>query len=292
MLQNKELRPYPQHRSYRDFIAWCLSQDMNKAEKFWKDYMRGFEGPMPLAASIPGNIQNTGEGYFRNGIFVSETTTKAINLFAQRYHITPNIVVQAAWTMLLGLYSGLDKVCYGILVSGRPATLKGVESIMGTNLNIVPYYIKIEKDLSILSWLKKLLDMQLEVSQYENIPLLTIGQWAGLDKDIPLFENYIIYQNVVRLSEAEISGMRDEPGTGNCCLRLGFPLRFDIFPTANDMLLFMTYNRKIFDDATILRMLAHFKEAMENIIANPSMFVGELCENLKSIISKENKDRI
>lgn len=284
--ENREIHTYPEHRSYRDFIAWTRKQDFKKSKEFWQGYMKGYNEPMAFINKIPGNKLNTGSGYVRDSLFINEQTTKAINLFSQRNKITPNAVIQAAYAILQSIYTGEEKVCYGNLVSGRPACLKSVESIMGTNLNIVPLYVKIEKDLNLISWLKEILDMQFKIRDYENVPIKMISDWIGFNEGQSIFESYIIFQNVVRISETEIQGAKLQPKSENCCLRLGYPLRVDVFPTSTQIAIMMTYNRKYFDEITIKNMMKDFSEIIETLLISQSSFVLDIYDQLIKRIKK------
>src|SRR5205823_8992230 len=44
-----------QHRPYRDYIAWLKQQNTAEAEAFWRDTLRGFTSPTPLAVERPGD---------------------------------------------------------------------------------------------------------------------------------------------------------------------------------------------------------------------------------------------
>jgi len=46
--------------------------------------------------------------------------------------LTLNTVAQGAWALLLGTYSSEEDVVFGAVVSGRPAELRGVESMIGS----------------------------------------------------------------------------------------------------------------------------------------------------------------
>ena len=57
--------------------------------------------------------------------------------------------MQGIWSYLLHRYTGSDDVVYGVIVSGRPEDLPGVEQRVGLYINTLPLYTKIKKDKSI-----------------------------------------------------------------------------------------------------------------------------------------------
>lgn len=276
-----EMISYPEHRSYRDFIRWVNSQDMEAAEKFWKGYMSGYKKFEIIKEYKHGRIYDE-EGYLRYSTFIDGMLKNAIEMFAKKNGLTPNIVFQAAYSLLLALYSGKKEICYGNLVSGRPAQLKGVESIVGTNLNIIPLRVNIPDDVKLVSWCKEIMSNQSSTRKFENIPISDIAQWSGYDRDERIFDCYIIYQNVVTLSEAEKQVSRESTFSDECCLRLGYPLRFDIFPTSDQVALMTTYKQKFLNKDDVRKMHSDLQTILEYLINVPNEFLKSIYSDLKN----------
>ena len=74
---------------------------------------------------------------------------------AARAGLTVNTVLQGAWALLLARYSGSEDVVFGTTVSGRPAELPGVESMIGMFINTVPTRVRIPAG-GIRPWLRRL----------------------------------------------------------------------------------------------------------------------------------------
>ena len=63
---------------------------------------------------------------------------------ARACQTTVNVIVQAAWSLLLSRYSGESQVMFGVTVSGRPAQLKGVDEMVGLFINTVPMKVTVD----------------------------------------------------------------------------------------------------------------------------------------------------
>ncbi|MFX5374054.1 condensation domain-containing protein, partial [Acinetobacter baumannii] len=72
------------------------------------------------------------------GFAMSTAQTEALTHLAARVGVTVNTVVQAAWALLVGRSTDRDDVVFGATVSGRPADIDGVETMVGLFLNAVP----------------------------------------------------------------------------------------------------------------------------------------------------------
>ena len=57
--------------------------------------------------------------------------------------ITLNTLVQGGWAVLLSRYGDVDDVALGVVVSGRPAELEGVESMVGLFINTLPLRVHV-----------------------------------------------------------------------------------------------------------------------------------------------------
>ena len=93
---------------------------------------------------------------------VSGPVTAALKALGRQHRLTLNTIVQGAWALLLGRYSGESDVVFGAAVSGRPAALPGVESTIGLFLNTLPLRVRLASEKSLLAWLEELQAQQVE----------------------------------------------------------------------------------------------------------------------------------
>src|SRR5262249_48192889 len=83
-------------------------------------------------------------------------TVKALSALARRHQLTLNTLFQGAWALLLARLAavgGVGEVIFGSVVSGRPAELPGVESIVGLFINALPVRVKVDPAEALLPWL-------------------------------------------------------------------------------------------------------------------------------------------
>jgi hypothetical protein len=71
-------------------------------------------------------------------IRITRSTTEAVRRVARQHQLTLNTIVQGAWTLLLGRYTGEEDIVFGATVSGRPPELEDVESMVGLFINTLP----------------------------------------------------------------------------------------------------------------------------------------------------------
>lgn len=186
----------PRPRPYRDFIAWLQKQDLAKAESFWRTTLKGFEGPTPLGLDWPVGARSARavdyEGQQRQ---LSEATSERLQELARSKRLTVGTLIQGVWILLLSRYSGKSDVVIGMTSSGRPADLKGVESMVGHFVNTLPVRVQVSGKARLLPWLQDLQSQLVELRHYEYSPLSDIQRWSDVPRGTPLFESTFAFEN-------------------------------------------------------------------------------------------------
>ena len=266
----------PPSRPFRDFIAWLQQQDPSRAEAFWRESLRGFRAPTPLgidraAADGSGAVGPFAERQRR----LSAETTAALHTLARAHQLTLNTVVQGAWALLLGRYSGQVDVVYGVTVSGRPPELEGIESMVGLFINTLPLRIAVSEEAALVPWLKHLQDRQVALRQFEQSPLVQVQGWSEVPRGRPLFESIFVFENYPK--DASLLEQASGLGVGDVRLleRTSYPLTVIVVPDA-ELLLRVGYDTQRFDADAIDRMLGHWQYLLEGIAAEPERRLAEL----------------
>ncbi len=263
-------------RPYRDYIAWLKQQDLAKAEKFWRETLKGFNAPTPLTVGRNDNSLTDQDARYREQeIRLSPRLTTDAQAFAREHQLTLSTLIQGAWAMLLSRYSGETDIVFGLTVSGRPAALAGVETMVGLFINTLPMRVQIPTDASSLSWLKELQRRQVEMQQYEYSPLVRVQEWSEVARGVSLFESILVVENYPvdaslreRKGGLRVSNVRSEE-------RTNYPLTVMAQPD-QELLLKIAYDRRRFTDASITRMLGHLQTLLQGLTAWPQRLVGDL----------------
>ncbi|HEX8128534.1 MAG TPA: amino acid adenylation domain-containing protein, partial [Pyrinomonadaceae bacterium] len=261
-------------RPYRDYIAWLRRQDLRKAEAFWRQTLKGFHAPTPLPGvkafdGADGKVGQADEEYGEQEISLPAETTAALQSLARSQGLTLNTLVQGAWALLLGRYSGERDVVFGVTVAGRPAELAGVEAMVGLFINTLPLRVEVDGGQELLPWLKSLQAQQTELRQYEYSPLVQVQGWSDVPRGMPLFESLLVFENYPvdasfrqQLAQLSVSNIQKVERTNYALNLLAVP--------GTQLLLRFSYDRRRFNAQTIERMLGHLQTVLENFVTHPS----------------------
>lgn len=276
----------PRPAPFRSYIAWLQRQHAPAAEAFWRGQLAGLTEPTPLPGAQRSRVGRVDTGArCERGVRLPPPATAHFTRFARRRRLTPSAVVHGAWAMLLGRYSMRSDIVFGTTVSGRPADLPGVETMVGLFINTLPLRLRIEHGDTIGGWLARLQAAQIDASQYAYAPLAEIQRWSDLPPATPAFESVVVFENY------PVDAFHDHYGLETGARRMQHGLRTtaaeDIETTHYPLLLVVNAGaelrlRLIFDPATfeeaeIDRLLGQLLDLVEAMGTDEERCVRELC---------------
>lgn len=266
------LEPAP---SYDKHIAWLRRQNKAKADEFWRHALSGFELPTPLP--VDRNVEDWGgesESYDEQRVALTASSTAALRRAAQAHSLTLNVLAQAAWALLLSCYSGREDVLFGAVVSGRPASLPGAESMVGLFVNTLPVRVRVEPGANLLDWLRRLQEQQIELLEYEYSSLVDIQGVSEVSRGTPLFESIFVFENYP-IQPAALKNGAIEVGDVRVFERTNYPITVTATPD-RELALDIGYDRRLFERATIAQMLDGLKGLLEAMLIDPGKRLAEV----------------
>ncbi|MEV6977382.1 amino acid adenylation domain-containing protein [Kitasatospora sp. NPDC093806] len=260
-------------RPYREYVHWLAGQDPAAAEHHWRTALNGFTGPTPLPFDrAPLRTHGARSSREEQITLAPELTTRLYDT-ARAARLTVNTLVQGAWAVLLGRYSGERDVCFGATVSGRPADLPGVESMIGLFINTVPVRIALDDAAPALDWLHGIQRAQGEARQFEHTGLAEIQRWTGaasgrLFDSIVVFENYPYDGAAAARHGLTVGAYRGDEHTN-------YPLMLTAH-AGEALQLAVGYDPALFDPDTARRMAGHLTRVLTALADAPHTPVAEL----------------
>jgi amino acid adenylation domain-containing protein len=266
-------------RPYGDYIAWLQEQDYSKAESFWRQELKGLIAPTLVnGGRAPGRCFSQLSNSSRERFQLSTTLTAKLRSMSRQHGLTVGTLLQGAWGLLLSRLNGVDDVLFGVTVSGRPAELRGVESMIGPFINTQPFRIRIPRNVKVLSWLQELQARQVEMRQYEYSPLVEIHGWSEVPRSSPLFDSILVFEpysvNALLQKQANEQAAGLEITRGPGFGQLNYPLTACLTERADILVGNLDYDGELFDAVTITRMTRHFQTLLEGMVAAPELDVS------------------
>ncbi|GLZ39063.1 non-ribosomal peptide synthase/polyketide synthase [Actinokineospora sp. NBRC 105648] len=198
----------PARRPFRDYLRWLSTQDNAAADAHWASVLGGFAEPV----SVPWDRSPAQAHHTESSASVRADLDRAgsdrVRAAAQRAGLTVNTVVQGAWALLLARWAGTDDVVFGSTVSGRPAELPGVESMVGMFINTVPTRVRVDGDRPAGEWLREIQAGQSESRNHDFLALPRIQAHADLEPGAALFDSVVVFENYPFEDASRADGLR------------------------------------------------------------------------------------
>ena len=253
---------------YREYIGWLQQQDLQQANAWWQRNLQGFERTTYIPTDRPLLREHAGAS---GGMLVGDCYTRLevkdgvrLRELAQQHQLTINTFAQAAWALVLRRLSGERDVVFGVTVAGRPVQLPQMQQTVGLFINSVALRVQMPEDgqvLSVRQWLSALLEHNMELREYEYLPLVTIQERSELPKGQPLFDSLFVFENapvdMSVLDRAQSLNATSDSGRTHT----NFPLTAVCYP-GDDLGLHLSYDQRFFERSSVERLLSEFKRLL------------------------------
>ena len=252
-------------RPYKEYIAWLAQQNLLEAEGFWRRMLKDFTVPTSILAEPGGERPAAQEtGYSEQLFELSAETTAALLSLGRLYRVTMNTIFMGAWALLLSRHSGQREVVFGVVMSGRPPDLAGVERMVGLFVNTLPMRIRIRAGDLLSSWLEEIQMQQLEMQKYEYSPLAKVQQWSDLPHGEALIESLFTFENFPSPPNMHVKDV--EVSIDTSFEKTNYPLTIIVGP-GTQVVVRVLYDDLQIDHATLKLLLRHFQSLLENMAA-------------------------
>jgi amino acid adenylation domain-containing protein/non-ribosomal peptide synthase protein (TIGR01720 family) len=290
-----EGRPYrlPEVVQYRTYIRWLEQQDKEVPGKYWQEYLEGYEE----AAVIPGINKpgGTGAGYkLEKMVFpLDRDTTTGLDKLAMRNRVTLNTVIRAIWGIILARYNDRQDVVFGVVVSGRPPDVEGIETMVGIFINTIPVRLRFDVKTTFKELIRRGQEDAVESEPYHYCQLGEIQAQTSLKHN--LLDHILAFQNIrpgdwtrnkAENSEKSGKGLELELGSFETFEHSNYDLNVVVNPGTRLRISFH-YNGNAYKKELLERIFYHFKQVTDQILENEESVIVQL-----DFLSADEKSRL
>jgi non-ribosomal peptide synthase protein (TIGR01720 family) len=272
-------------RPYKDYIGWLKVQDHRDAEAFWRHLLTGFTSPVSLRTLQSTATTRKAEEFIEHEIRLPRTVTELLQGVGREHQLTLSALVHAAWALLLSSYTGTRDVVFGMVVSGRPAEIADVQSMVGVFINTLPVRIRINGEAELVPWVKELQTQQAEINQQGHVPLAQVQAWSELPRRTRLFESILVFENYPDIDVARgLDGSPDGIQVRNtrALERSNYPITVWVMPD-REISLKIGYNASHLDSAKMAGLLDDYRALLEAMATNPQSKVAEILQAITRV---------
>ncbi|WP_159084028.1 non-ribosomal peptide synthetase [Saccharobesus litoralis] len=192
--------------AFKHYIQWVTKANKTEALAEFKSMFAGYGAiaELPKLQQVQADLKQSNQEQTQ-GQTATKTASQSIEYQlaselsrqleakSQRLGITNNILIQAAWAILIQGLTGKTDVCVGNVVSGRNPDIKQVENMVGMMINTLPLRIQLDKYQDLQTLLEAMQAQAKILEKHSYIPLADVQ--AQQRANHLLFDHLLTFEN-------------------------------------------------------------------------------------------------
>jgi amino acid adenylation domain-containing protein/non-ribosomal peptide synthase protein (TIGR01720 family) len=281
----------PEVKPYRTYIQWLDKQDKKGSKIYWTKYLEFYEEGVSIP-EMKAHESDKSRNVSGKVVFeLNRERTGALNWLAGKNHVTLNTVIQTVWGIILGKYNRKEDVVFGVVVSGRPSEIEGIESMVGLFINTIPLRIRFERNTKFNRLLQTVQERAIDSELYHYYPLAEIQSQSILKQNlldhILVFENYPVAEY--------IKGIASKGGGKGAAFQLSNVQVFDqtnydfiiVIAPQERLIIRLEYNARVYERRFAENIINHFNSIFDQVIENGELPIKEI-----TLLSAEEKKQV
>jgi amino acid adenylation domain-containing protein/thioester reductase-like protein len=282
---------------YADFAMWqrewMAGEALEEQLAYWRRHLEGAPPVLELPTDRPRPPIQTYSGRSQ-GMTLSAELAGRIRALAQTEGATLFMALLAAFDAMLYRHTGQTDVVVGVPIANRNRV--EVEGVIGFFVNTLVLRARLDGDPTFRELLRRVSEATIGAYAHQDLPFERLVKELKPQRSLshsPLFQVFFSVDNTPR-ERPQFSGLRQNVmRAGNDAAK--FDLSFLITDGAGDLSVGVEYNRDLFDDETIARLLGHFRAALESVVEDADRRVSALPllapEELRQLLVEWNDTR-
>jgi amino acid adenylation domain-containing protein len=247
---------------YTDFVlhqqTWLEGSDAANQLNYWKQQL----ADSPASLDLPTDRPHTQSPKLQSStydLFLPCTLSRALRTLSQREQVGLDTILIAALQILLYRYSGQQDLLVGTIAEGR--TSAESKTAIGLFENIVTLRTKLSDDLTFRELLQRVHKVIEQAMQHQELPFESLTQalhpshtpghnpFAQVMLTLTTPPTLSPAWTITQMDSGEASSLHD--------------LSIAIENCSDELCARFTYNCDLFDEATIIKMAAHWQAILE-----------------------------
>jgi amino acid adenylation domain-containing protein len=263
---------------YADFSEWqreWLTQgNLERQLNYWKQQL-GAELPV---LELPSDRVRPPRQSFRGSVrrfSLSEDLSEAIKSLGRQEGATLFMTLLAAFQSLLHRYTNQTDILVGTGIANRNRA--ELESLIGFFVNTLVLRTDFGGRPTFRELLRRVRDLTLEAYAHQDLPFEKLVEELQPARDLsrnPIFQVSFALQNAP-MQELELPGLALRTQEFET-LTTRFDLECHMWDEPGGLQGFLFYSTDLFDEATVERLIEHYRKFLEEAVANPDRRVPEI----------------
>ena len=200
------LQTIPTSPSFSVYLRSAVGKTTNDHYEYWESLLKD--------SKMTDIVRRRGPNYSRGPD--PPTVLQRTVRISSCDNITPATIIKAAWSLVLAQFSADSDIIFGNVISGRNASVTGLESIVGPCVNTIPVRATFQASWTALDLFRHLQDQQVANMPYESLGFREIIKHCTDWPDWTNFTTVCQHQNIQETPEITLGQNKYKFGGVGC----------------------------------------------------------------------------
>ncbi|WP_051865925.1 non-ribosomal peptide synthetase [Streptomyces griseus] len=272
-VEGRDAVPAPRP-GFEAYVRRLAEQDPAQGEAFWREYLDGVRSRTPLTVTAERTPAPGEDAFDTVRTELDADTVRAAAALAERCGGTLNNLVQAAWALLLGSYSGRSEVVFGVTKSRRSFAPEG-RDMVGLLINTLPLRVALDASATGADLVRALREGYLALRRGEHIELPRVHRLSAVPDSSALFDSVVVFESRTVQDELRQQGGAWRDRDFHLEERSNYPLTLSAYQ-GERLLLKLGYDRRQLPDAVARQVLQDTAALLRALIDAPDLPTEDL----------------
>ncbi|MBL9173698.1 MAG: amino acid adenylation domain-containing protein [Verrucomicrobiales bacterium] len=262
--------------SFLNYARWLAAQDPGASRTYFGDLLSGFSDPTPLPMARRSSTDSvSGSRHAVSRRILDENASRRLAARAQEWDVSVHNLIQGAWAILLGQYSGEDDVVFGGVRACRHSGPSGTVDVVGLLVNTLPVRVRLPRSMAIPEWIQSLRSQWQTLRAHETTPLAQIQAWSHRDAGQPLLESVVMFENSTLEDALRDAGGGESGRRYQLRAATGYPLVVSAFG-GQRIRMDVVHDRRRLGDAEADLIADALVHLLDRLVDGSSQVLGDL----------------
>jgi amino acid adenylation domain-containing protein/non-ribosomal peptide synthase protein (TIGR01720 family) len=262
---------------YSNYINWLMNIDKESSFAYWREYLSGYT----TLSTIPKVYSKSKKEYkaTRQSFTWNAGLSESIRKFCKENGLTESTFLQVAWGIVLGKYNNTDDVVFGVVVSGRPPEVEGIEDMIGLFINTIPLRVNASVHKTVKELLRDAQQTLIQGINHHYTQLAQIQSETELGRE--LFDHVLVFENYP-IEEVLQQGVQHTNSSAAFTLlssggyeKINYD--FSITISSGDAIqVTFKYNELLYEPDFLLNLQHHFEETAKQMVENKEIHLTDI----------------
>ncbi|KAF9890566.1 hypothetical protein FE257_005697 [Aspergillus nanangensis] len=251
----------PQFRNFIEHVDQFNSD--KKTKEYWRSQLA--EGDLLTFPNLPSaTYQPVADGSFVHNLQLNRSGPS---------DFTTATLIRAAWSLLQARYCDSPDTVFGCTVSGRNASVPGVEDMVGPVIATVPIKAHVNPEQSVADYVKGVHTQSVEMTTRQNYGLQNIARVSETAAAACAFQSLLVIQPASAVPEDCLLEPFSAPRAKFSTVAL--TLECSLSPDGG-VLVHVHFDSGVIAEGQVVRIVHQFEHLLHQLVAAPPIKLAEL----------------